>query len=232
MYAAVFVLLVVNGASRAGYLAPAYTWLSAAGAVALDGLFSRFGGSPARAVVVALVLAEGVLLAPFGLPVLPIDRYVAYARTLGIGPSTEEKKDLGVLPQHYADMHGWDAIVGAVAAAYETIPVEDRAATTIFTPNYGDAGAIELLGMPRGLPQPVSGHNNYWLWGPPSYDVRTVIVLGGQYDQLVTRYRQVRLAGRTNCGLCMPDENDQPIWICSGPLEQPQTVWPRLKHYD
>ena len=35
----------------------------------------------------------------------------------------------------------------------------------VFTQNYGEAGALELLG--RGLPPVVSGHNSYFTWGAP-----------------------------------------------------------------
>ena len=41
VYLAVFGLLLLNGTSRAGYLAPAYTWLLAAGGVAAESAFRR-----------------------------------------------------------------------------------------------------------------------------------------------------------------------------------------------
>ena len=100
-------------------------------------------------------------MAPMALPVLPVDSYISYAAALGIGPSTAERKELAELPQFYADMHGWETIVDTVAGVYETLPLEDRKRAAIFTFNYGDAGAIDLLGRKRGLPPAIGGHDNY-----------------------------------------------------------------------
>src|SRR5690349_1501831 len=52
------------------------------------------------------------------LPVLPIERFVAYQDALGLQPSTGEKRALGSLPQYYADMFGWHALAKKVAQAY------------------------------------------------------------------------------------------------------------------
>ncbi len=228
-YLFVFGLLAWNGTSRAGYLAPAYTWLLAAGGVVWERLL---GGAFARSVAVALVLAGGVVLAPLGLPVLPVDRYVSYTKALGFAPSTEEKKELGDLPQYYADMHGWRKIVDAVAEAWEQVPPSARPTTVVFAPDYGVAGALELFGAPRGLPPVVSGHNNYWLWGPPTGPIDTVIAVGGERERLEKEFDEVSLAATTDCGLCMPYENHRLIWICRGPKRSLVDLWPSLKHYD
>jgi Dolichyl-phosphate-mannose-protein mannosyltransferase len=228
-YLFVFGLLAWNGTSRAGYLAPAYTWLFASGGVALE---KALRGVFARSLAVALVLAGGVVLAPFGLPVLPVARYLSYARALGLGPTTEEKKELGDLPQFYADMHGWREIVDAVARAWEQVPIASRPTTVVFAPDYGVAGAVELFGQPRGLPPVASGHNNYWLWGPPVGPIDTVIVVGNERENLEKRFEEVELAATTDCGLCMPYENHRPIWVCRGPRQTLAALWPALKHYD
>ena len=74
-----------------------------------------------------LVIAVGVVLAPFFLPVLPVETYIAYADALGVGPSTEERKELAELPQHYADRHGWEEIVRTTAEVFESLsPAEQE----------------------------------------------------------------------------------------------------------
>jgi Dolichyl-phosphate-mannose-protein mannosyltransferase len=228
-YLFVFGLLALNGTSRAGYLAPAYGWLFAAGGAAWERLLR---GVLLRSVAFAVVLASGIVFAPFGLPVLPVGQYVSYARAMGLAPTTEEKKELGDLPQFYADMHGWKEIVDAVAEAWAQVPVSSRERTVIFAPDYGVAGAVELLGAPMGLPRAVSGHNNYWLWGPGPGPVDTVIVVGGERSGLEKRFEEVELAATTDCGLCMPYENHRPIWICRGPRQSLRELWPALKHFD
>ena len=94
------------------------------------------------------------------------------------------------------------------------------------------AGAVDLLGRRRGLPPAISGHNNYWLWGPRGWDGRTVIVVGGREEQVRALFESVEQAGATDCGHCMPYENGLPVWIARGLRLPVAEAWPRLKHYD
>lgn len=232
---AVFILLAASGTSRASYLAPANTWLLAAGGVLWEGVFRRLGeraGTIVGACATTLVLMAGVLLMPMAIPVLPVERYVEYAAQLGIAPSTDEKQELAKLPQFYADMHGWQSIVDRVADIVDALPVEDRRRVAIFTGNYGEAGAIDRLGRDRGLPRAISGHNNYWLWGPGGATGEVVVVFGGEREPLLKVYEDVELGGRTNCDYCMPYENDVPLWIARGRKPPFEDAWLRIKHYD
>lgn len=94
--------------------------MPAAGAVALVEQLGRRGVLAWG--LAALLLAWGALLAPLALPVLPVERYAEYARAFGEEPSNEERKEVGVLKQFYADMHGWERIVDAVEEAAATRP--------------------------------------------------------------------------------------------------------------
>ena len=76
-------------------------------------------------------------------------------------------------------------MVAAVAAAYHAMPAEEQARVAVIGNNYGDSGAIDLLGPKYGLPMKALGtHQSYWLWGPgdPSKDV--FIVLGDRPERL------------------------------------------------
>lgn len=232
-FVAVALLLIVNGTSRASYLAPAYPMLFAAGGVALARTLLPARLPFVRGAWLGLMLAGGAALLPFALPVLPVDDYVAYAAKLGIGPSTDERKTLGRLPQHYADMHGWDAIVAEVARVHGALPPGDRARAAIFTLNYGVAGAIDVLGRDHDLPPAVSGHNQYWMWGPRGASGEVLIVVGGSREDHLRAYARADSAGVTDCGDCMPYENGNTIWVLRGPkFEGVEEVWPQLKHYD
>ncbi len=231
-YLAVFLLLMASGTARANYLAPAYTWLFAGGGVAIEGWLARLGWPLVKEALVTLVVAAGVVLAPFGLPILPVPTYVAYADALGIAPRTDEKKELAELPQHYADMHGWEAMVATVAEVYQRLPPEDQARAVIFGQNYGQAGAVDLLGKEHGLPPAVSGHNNYWLWGPRGRDGSVVILIGGNPERLAEVFEEVERAATIECGYCMPYENHQPVWVARRMKLPLAEFWPRLKHFD
>jgi hypothetical protein len=233
MYLTVFAILVVSGSSRANYLAPAYTWLFAAGGMAIEG-WRGAASVRLRPAYLAILLATGAMIAPLALPLLPIETYLTYAAALGQKPSTEERKELGELGQFYADMHGWPEIVTTVAAATARLTPEERASARVFAPDYGVAGAVGLFGgrMQPPLPEVISGHNNYWLWGPRGWDGRVAIVVGGEEAQLRALFSDVERAGTTDCGRCMPYENRRPVWIARG-LEPPvAAAWLEVKHYD
>jgi hypothetical protein len=231
-FIAVVLLLVLNGTSRASYLAPAYTMLFAAGGVALARTLLPERLPLLRGAAIGVLLAGGAALAPLALPLLPVDAYVAWAARLGRAPSTEERKELGRLPQHFADMHGWEDIVAEVARVYHALPAADRARVSIFTYNYGEAGAIDVLGRRHGLPPAVSGHNNYWLWGTRGRSGEVLIVIGGTREGHLRVFESAEPAGVTDCGDCMPYENHQTIWVLRGPRYPVADVWPQLRHYE
>jgi hypothetical protein len=233
-YLVVLLILVVNGASRAGYLAPTYTWLFAAGGVGAEGLadrrLPRWGRSLGWAAV-AVLLAGGALAAPFAMPLLPVDRYVRYAAAMGIQPATEEHHEMAALPQFYADMQGWPQIVDTVAAVYRKLPAEERARARVFAPDYGVAGAIDHFGPERGLPKALAGHNSYWLWGPDGYQGGPLVVVGEE-KEIAAACADAQPAATIECGHCMPYENHRPVWICRGLKVPVVQLWPEVKHYD
>jgi hypothetical protein len=229
-YLVVFAILVTSGTSRANYLAPAYTWLLAAGGLCLERWTAERPTWLRPAALVAVALG-GLLRAPFGLPVLGVDGYVAYARALGVQPSTAERKALRALPQFYADMHGWDRIVDQIAGIVRALPPKERAQAVVFAPNYGVAGAVEVLGRAEGL-RAISGHNNYWLWGPQGATGEVVLVVGGEEDELRQQFDRVERVGVTECGHCMPYENGVPLFLCRGLRGGVLGVWAGVKHFD
>ena len=222
-------ILMLNRTSRSGYLSPAYPMLFAAGGVAVERAIALRGW---RLAVIVMVIAAGAISAPLALPLLPIDRYETYSRALGVAPSTEEKKDVGRLPQFFADRQGWDRFVDQIAAAFDTLSPAERASAAVLAGNYGEAGAIELLGRSRGLVA-ISGHNNYWWWGPQWRTGAVLIVISRSRERQEQRFASVEQAGEIDCGDCMPYENHQLIFIGRGMKPPPLPErWPLYKHYD
>ena len=234
VYVAGFLILVVIGKSRAGYLAPAYPMLYAGGAVAIASFFEARRLRLAPSAIVALLLVGGAITAPLAMPILRVEKYLAYAGALGQKASTEEKKEVAALPQFFADMQGWERWVEGVASAYRALPLDARAKAAIFASNYGEAGAIDLLGRSLGLPRAISGHNNYWLWGPEGYsgEVMLMLVPAAARPRLEQGFESVEQVGTLECGHCMPYENHRPVFLCRGSRLPLEALWPRLKHYD
>jgi 4-amino-4-deoxy-L-arabinose transferase-like glycosyltransferase len=225
-----FMLVLLQGKDY--YLAPAYPMVLAAGAVAIERCLTGRVGRWLRAVLLAGLVLAGALTAPMALPILPVETYISYAAALGIQPrGVREKNQLGPLPQVYADMFGWPELAATVSAVYHRLSADDRTKCAIFAPyNYGDAGAIDLFGPALGLPKALSGHNQYYLWGPRQYTGEVMIVLATRRVELVRLFQSVEEVAFTNHPYAMPYENG-PVYLCRGPKAPLPELWPRFKHY-
>ena len=231
------VLLVVKG--RVYYLLPAYPMLLGSGAVLAERTLganyrlltraaqpSRLAGWARAAYVAALVLG-GVFLAPFALPVLPVNTYIRYSKTLDLDPPDIENRKLGSLPQLYADMFGWDEMAAAVAGVYHSLPANERDRAAVFANNYGEAGAIDFFGSKYGLPEAICPHQNYFYWGPKYYTGESLILLGHN-PTLEKECTAEEQAGFVRSDYSMPDENF-PILLCHGLKRPLNRIWPGLK---
>lgn len=214
------------------YLAPAYPALFAAGAVAAERLRETKAWRWVLPCGLATVVVTGVLAAPLAKPLLPLEQYVRYAEAIGLRPGTDERKEVGRLPQHFADMQGWRELAEEVAKARNALPAGERERACVFGQNYGHAGAIDHFGQALGLPRAISGHNNYWYWGPGGCDGSVVIVIGGEREGLARSFAEVVEGGRYFCGDCMPYEANKVLWIARGLRRPMAEVWPRVKHFD
>jgi hypothetical protein len=224
-------LVFIASHGKAYYLAPLYPTLLALGAVAIE---HWFGKRSVRGAILALVAASGAFSAPLAVPVLPVASYIAYASAVGMAPSASatEHQKLGLLPQHFADMFGWPEMAASIAAAYDRLPPADRARAVFFGQNYGEAAAIDVFGPPLGLPPAISGHNNYFLWGPRGHDGSVILIIGGNRAQMAEEFRSVEQVGYIDTPYAMPYETSQPIYVLRG-LKMPlATLWPTLKKYE
>jgi len=225
----VVLFVFVAQQSKPYYLTPIYPVLFAGGAVALER--ASEGWHRVRRSALALLLLGGLALAPLGLPVLPVRLYVAYQARLGFTPSAGERHELGALPQHYADMFGWEELAQTVSRVYQALPEPERATARVFAQNYGQAGAIERFAGRYPLPRVMSPHNNYWLWGPGADDGGTIIIIGGRREDHLRALERVDEAARTSCRLCMPYERDQPIWVGRGWKVSLKAIWPAERKF-
>jgi len=172
----------------------------------------------------------GVFLAPTMLPLLPPETYIRYVRATGLEQPRIENHELGPLPQLFADQFGWEEMAAAVAGVYRSLPPDVRARTAIFAQNYGQAGAIDLFGPKYGLPAAISGHQNYYLWGPRGYTGESMVVMGDRQDRLESKFAHVEKRARVAHRYSMPYEHID-IFYCQG-LKQPLAeIWPKVKNW-
>ncbi len=237
MFVVVFGIMIA-GRAKTYYLSPVFPVLLAGGAVLLEKFSRRESGWRwVRPTLAVLVLVFGTIAAPLAIPCLPVRTYISYQRALGIAPPSGEMNQLGVLPQHYADMFGWEEMVETVAGIYRNLSPEEQADCVIYARNYGQAGAIDFFGRNYGLPKASSTHNSYWFWGPPESKGKALIIFGFNSDvaeniaDLSPYFETVELAATFTCTYCMPYENNRPIFLCRGFRGSLRDVWERDKHF-
>ncbi len=236
MYVVVFLIMIATRA-KAYYLGPIYPVLLAGGAVLVELLSARAGRGWLRPVAVVLIVALSGPAVPFVIPVLPVESFIAYQDFLGLKPSQEERHEMGVLPQHYADMFGWEEMTATVAEVYQSLLPEEKAGCLIYVRNYGQAGAIDFFGGTYGLPKASCGHNNYWLWGPPDWDGKVAIIFGDSNDleestkDLAAGFETVEHVATFTHKYVMPYENGRPIFVCRGAKANIKEIWPQEKRF-
>jgi hypothetical protein len=225
----VALFLVLHG--KAYYIAAIYPTLLAGGAVAVEAWIAK---PRLRWTAIGIVGGAGALSMPFVLPILSPDQTVAYSRALGSSPSSYgvERIPQGVLPQHLADMFGWREMAAKVAGVYQALPPAERVKAVFFGRNYGEAAAIDVYGPALHGPPAISGHNNYFLWGPKGHDGSVVIIVGGDRARLSKVFGSIEIAGRIDSRFALPNETNIPIYVLREPREPLSALWPTLKHYE
>jgi hypothetical protein len=186
-----------------------YTFLFAAGVIGLPRITAASFGR---------MLLAGAVTSLVALPVLPVT-------ALSHGPVLAINEDL-------AEQVAWPAEVALVARVYESLPAAERSRTALLAGNYGEAGAIDRYGARFRLPQAFSGHNSFWLWGPPPARDTAVVAIGVDPAVLRRQFRSVRLAAvwDNGAGLANEEQGTQ-VYVATGLRVRWATAWPSFRVY-
>jgi len=203
------------------YLAAAYPMLLAMGAVVSDRWLASLSKWPRRTVQAIFFTGVAVLGTFICACVLPL-------------ASSGPLRNFAL--KHNGDLReeiGWDELVKTVAGIRDSLPPDQQATLGITVSNYGEQGAIEILGPAYHLPPPISTTNSAWLRGYPTPQPTTIIVLGLRQDEADSIFTNCRLAGHNGNpeGIRNEESQDHPdIFVC-GP---PRLPWPELwkQHQD
>jgi hypothetical protein len=247
-------MLLTHGKSY--YPAGIYPILLAGGAIVIETRVQRASFRTGIATGVALA---GVALLPFVTPVLALERFLSYqstfARLTGFNQRTAalDRQAVGALPANYASMFGYREIAAAVGRAYQALPASDKRKAVFFGRSYAEAAAVEVFKGSQPLPPAISGHNNYFLWGPRGHDGSVVFLLttaprsdllaslgaGARaaqvgdaktmHDDLLARFVSAQPVAQIDNPLAQPFERGLTLWLCRG-LKVPMN-WQTLKVY-
>jgi hypothetical protein len=205
--------------------------LFAAGGVAFEHIFgTRLQWI--KPIFVGAIVAMGALCAPLVLAILPPDKLITYMRAIHMEPPRTETSHTEALPQIFADQFGWEQMASSVAHVYHHLRPEDEKRAAIFCQNYGEAGAIDFFGPKLGLPPVISGHQNYFLWGPRDWNGEVVLVLDSNDEDERGLFASVEDLGQVvSSPWAMPFERRRHIYLCRDLKISVREFWPRAKNW-
>jgi MFS family permease len=230
-YVVFLALMFATRDAKDYYLAAIYPAIFAAGGVCWQALLKRRSTGWLVPTYAIALLIGGIIALPMSLPVLRPQQWLDYTARMHLRNTAEnmENEATSAFPQFYADRFGWQEMVDQVTRIYSALPAGDKARAGILCSNYGEASAINFLG--RGLPFAISGHNNYWIWGPHGETGQVMIVINGaSLDEMRKYYDSVEIAGVMNHPYAMPYEHRN-IYLCRGRKGSIVKDWPEFKKY-
>jgi hypothetical protein len=228
IFISMFIVFAFNN-GKPYYLGVLFPVIVAAGVIGADYLIEKYLKPFVRPLLVICMIPIVLMTAPFSIPILKVDSFIYYSEALGIKPESGERSKTGSLPQFYADRFGWKDLVQKVAAVYNQLSPEEKKEALIFGQNYGEAGAVNFYGKKYNLPEAISSHNNFWIWGyPKNYNGKVLIVIGSNYKDNSEYFKYVKQAASHFSKYGMSYENVD-IFICKDPKEPLKKIWEKIK---
>jgi hypothetical protein len=204
------------GKGRGYYTAGLYPMLAAMGAVVSEGWLQRlpkWGRRSIESVYFAGVTAYGALVCTIIVPLAS----AGPLRTFALNHNGDLREEIG-----------WNELVKTVAGIRDSLTPEQRAHLGITTGNYGEYGAIDILGPAYGLPAPIGTTNSEWLRGYPTPPPTTIIALGITREQADEIFTGCRLAGHNGNSEGIRNEESEyhpDIFVCGPPRLPVPLLW-------
>jgi len=207
---------------RGYYVAAAYPMLLAMGAVTAE---RWLGSRPrwARGIVIGVYYTGLAVCAGYILAIIVPLQTAGPLRDFAL-------KNNGDLREEF----GWPELVKTVAGIRDSLPPGQQSHVGIVVGNYGEQGAIEMLGPAYHLPLPISLTNSAWLRGYPSPKPTTLIVVGVSREDVSVIFTGCRLAGHNGNSEGIRNEESQyhpEIFVCGPPLLPWPQFWDRYQSF-
>ena len=209
------------GKGRDYYMAPAYPMLFAMGAVLVERWLHSLPRWGRRSIEAVYFATFAFISAYVCVIVLPLQSS-GLLRDFALSHNGDLREEIG-----------WNELVRTVAQIRDSLPPDQQAHLGITTGNYGEYGAIDVLGRAYGLPEPIGTTNSEWLRGYPTPQPTTLIVVGLSERDANSIFTGCRWAGHNTNSEGVQNEESQyhpDLFLC-GP---PRLPWPELwkEHQD
>ena len=230
--ALVFILIYTLQRAKVYYVFPIMPLLFAAGATVFERYCERVRKAWPKVLTLVLVSLTGLVLLPFGLPILSIENFCRYSELIGLVRHLKvHRVDRVDLPVHFALRFGWREMVECVAGAYSILSPEERTECLIITNNYSKAAAINYYRKEYGLPRAISGHNNYRFWLPDNQQLQAAVAIGIEKEFLHHFFREVEIFTVHGHPYATTWEIDQQVYVCRDPTVSWSQVKRKLSWY-
>lgn len=209
--------------SKGYYFFAAYPLMFAAGAVAIE----KYVVSRAWIyyTTLGILVCSTIPFIPDLAPILPVESFVKWKK---LEPDTEGRY---ALTSDYADMFGWEEQVQLVDSVYRSLSDVERGKCMIWAENYGEAGAIRVIGESYDLPDPVCVHGSFWLLGPGNKTVEVCISIGNEEESVNRVFEDCQLVKMIRHLYAIDEEHNIPLYLCRKPKVDLREKWPELEKY-
>lgn len=199
------------------YPAPTIPIVMAAGLIALSHVeHRRLRSALAIAVAVASLLSL-VTLAKITLPITPASQLHA------TGLDTEEPD--------FASTVGWISITKQMTVIYGALPPSERDTTVIVSSDYGVAGALQIYGNSKLLPESFSPQLSDYFWMPPRLAATDALMVGYDPSQVGWMCTSSKVVAHLTVPYHVVNlEQGAPVTLCNLTAPLPE-LWGRLRNF-
>jgi hypothetical protein len=220
----ILILLILRGKSY--YTIGVFPVLISAGAVSFEQLLSKYRY---KFLLPAVMVILTIPVLPIGMPIYKADGLVKYFNKLQTKYGLEigrrfEDGSIHSLPQDYADMLGWEELTSLTYDAWNMI--ENKNEAFIYCENYGQAGAITVIGKKFGLPQAVCFSESFRYWFPQRFepDITSFVYINDELgDDVKMLFAKITEVGK----ISNPDARElgTTVYLCQEPRDSFNKFW-------
>ena len=169
---------------------------------------------------ISILLALGVILIPFGMPVFPMESYLKHDYPY-------ENRDVvkgGQFNVRFEERYSkekWAATLKELKIVYDSLPNPEKNKTLIWGKHYAQAGAVNLFNERYDVPKAFSLHGSFYNWVPKGEMPETTICLGYNVGDFFKEYFDEVTKVRTIYNPYSENEEKlhQHIYICRKPKQ-------------
>ena len=101
----------------------------------------------------------------------------------------------------------------------------------IWAENYGEAGALKIIGKKYGLPNPMCRHGSFWKWGYGNENAEIWISVGNEQGAVEYAFEETKLIKTIYHKYAIGEENGIPVYICRKPKLKIKQWWADFEPY-